>query len=48
MEFQITKNAKNLIYGLIGTGLVLTGIGLATGMGDDHFSTRLLTNGIIN
>jgi len=48
MEFQITKNAKNLTYGLIGFGLLLTGIGLVTGMGEDHFSTRLLTNGIIN
>ena len=48
MEFQINKKAKNLIYGLIGTGLLLSIIGVITGMGDAHFKTRLMTNGLIN
>ena len=48
MEFQINKNAKNLIYGLIGAGLLLSIIGVITGMGDAHFKTRLMTNGLIN
>ena len=48
MEFQINKKAKNLIYGLIGTGLLLSLIGVITGMGDAHFKTRLMTNGLIN
>lgn len=48
MEFQITKKAKNIIFGLIAVGLLLTVVGIATGMGDHHFKTRLLTNGLIN
>ena len=48
MEFQINKKAKNLIYGLIGAGLLLSIIGVITGMGDAHFKTRLMTNGLIN
>ena len=48
MEFQINKKAKNLIYGLIGTGLLLSIIGVITGIGDAHFKTRLMTNGLIN
>lgn len=48
MEFQINKKAKNLIYGLIGSGLLLSIIGVITGMGDAHFKTRLMTNGLIN
>jgi len=48
MEFQINKKAKNLIYGLIGTGLLLSIIGVFSGMGDEHFKTRLMTNGLIN
>lgn len=48
MEFQITKKAKNVTFGLIAVGLLLTVVGIATGMGDDHFKTRLLTNGLIN
>jgi hypothetical protein len=48
MEFQINKKAKNLIYGLIGTGLLLSIIGVISGMGDEHFKTRLMTNGLIN
>jgi len=48
MEFQITKKAKNVTFGLIAIGLLLTVVGIATGMGEDHFKTRLLSNGLIN
>jgi hypothetical protein len=48
MEFQITKKAKNVTFGLIAVGLLLTIVGIATGMGDHHFKTRLMTNGLIN
>jgi len=48
MEFQINAKAKRLVYALIGIGLLLTIVGIATGMGDHHFKTRLLTNGLIN
>jgi len=48
MEFQITKKAKNVTFGLIAVGLLLTIVGVATGVGDHHFKTRLLTNGLIN
>jgi hypothetical protein len=48
MEFQINKKAKNLIYSLIGVGLLLSIFGVITGMGDAHFKTRLMTNGLIN
>lgn len=48
MEFQITQKAKRNIYLLLGTGLLLTLIGVLTGMDSNHFSTRLLTNGLID
>lgn len=48
MDFQITKKAKNFTFLLIGLGLVLTIVGVLSGMGDHHFKTRLLTNGLIN
>ncbi|MDG1349584.1 MAG: quinol:cytochrome C oxidoreductase [Crocinitomicaceae bacterium] len=48
MEFQITQKAKRNIYLLLGIGLVLTLIGVLTGMDSHHFSTRLLTNGLID
>jgi len=48
MEFQITQKAKKNIYLLLGIGLVLTLIGVLTGMDSHHFSTRLLTNGLID
>jgi len=48
MEFQITKKAKYVTFGLIAVGLLFTVVGIATGMGDHHFKTRLLTNGLIN
>ena len=48
MEFQITQKAKRNIYLLLGIGLVLTIIGVVTGMDSHHFATRLLTNGLID
>lgn len=48
MEFQITKKAKKNIYVLLGIGLALTLVGVITGFDDHHFSTRLLTNGLID
>ena len=48
MEFQITQKAKRNIYILLGIGLVLTLIGVVTGMDSHHFATRLLTNGLID
>jgi len=48
MEFQITQKAKRNIYILMGVGLLLTLIGVITGMDSHHFSTRLLTNGLID
>lgn len=48
MEFQITKKAKNVTFALMGAGLLLTVVGIATGMGDKHFLTRLLAGGLIN
>lgn len=48
MEFQITQKAKRNIYLLLGIGLVFTLIGVLTGMDNHHFSTRLLTNGLID
>lgn len=48
MEFQITKKAKRNTYLILGVGLVLTLIGVFTGMNDDHFTTRLMANGLIN
>ena len=48
MEFQITKKAKKNIYLLLGVGLALTLVGVITGFDDHHFSTRLLTNGLID
>lgn len=48
MEFQINAKAKRLVYALIGVGLLLTILGIITGINDHHFKTRLLTNGLIN
>ena len=48
MEFQITQKAKRNIYLLLGIGLILTLIGVVTGMDSHHFATRLLTNGLID
>ncbi|MEJ6589133.1 MAG: quinol:cytochrome C oxidoreductase [Crocinitomicaceae bacterium] len=48
MEFQITQKTKKNIYLLLGVGLVLTLVGVITGYDDHHFSTRLLSNGLID
>ena len=48
MEFQINNKAKKVVFSLIGVGLLLTIVGIAMGIGDHHFKTRLLTNGLIN
>jgi hypothetical protein len=48
MEFTISNKAKTLTLALIAIGLLLTVVGVVTGMGDHHFKTRLLTNGLIN
>lgn len=48
MEFQITRIAKRNSLILLCVGLLLTLIGVITGYKDHHFSTRLLTNGLID
>ncbi len=48
MEFTIPNKAKVLTISLIGVGLLFTAIGIFTTMGDHHFKTRLMTNGLIN
>ena len=48
MEFQITRIAKRNSLILLCVGLLLTLIGVLTGYKDHHFSTRLLTNGLID
>jgi NhaP-type Na+/H+ or K+/H+ antiporter len=47
MEFQITKKAKNVAFGLIGSGAFLTIIGIALTASDHHFNTRFLASGLI-
>lgn len=48
MEFSISNRAKTVTLALMVVGLLFTVIGVITGMGDHHFGTRLLTNGLIN
>ena len=48
MEFQITKKAKNVTFGLMGVGLLLTIVGVIMNMGDHHFLTRFLASGLIS
>jgi hypothetical protein len=48
MEFTITKKARNTAYGLIGVGALLAIVGIISSMGEAHFLTRLMTNGLIN
>jgi len=48
MEFQITKKAKNVAFGLMGFGALLTIIGIVITASDHHFLTRLLASGLIN
>lgn len=48
MEFSTPNKAKKITLSLIIFGSALAGVGIITGMGDHHFLTRLLTNGLIN
>ena len=48
MEFQITKKAKNVAFGLMGFGALLTIIGVALTASDHHFLTRFLASGLIS
>jgi len=48
MEFQITKKAKNVAFGLMGVGLLLTIIGAAIAAGDHHFFTRFMASALIS
>ena len=48
MEFTITKKAKNTAFGLIGVGALLAIVGIISNIGEAHFVTRLMTNGLIN
>jgi hypothetical protein len=48
MEFTTPSRAKKITLSLIIFGLALAGVGIATGINDHHFVTRLLTNGLIN
>jgi hypothetical protein len=48
MEFSISNKAKTVTMALMVVGLLFTVIGVIMGMGDHHFGTRLLTNGLIN
>lgn len=47
-NFQMTPKARNLAFGLIGVGAVLALVGILMNSGDEHFLTRLMTNGLIN
>ncbi len=48
MEFQINKKAKNLVLGLIVTGVILISLGVLSDISNEHFKTRLMANGLIN
>jgi len=48
MEFQITKKAKNLAFGLMGLGALLTIIGAALTASDHHFLTRFMASALIS
>jgi hypothetical protein len=47
-NFQMSAKARNVAFGLMGAGAVLALIGIISGAGEEHFLTRLMTNGIIN
>lgn len=47
-NFQMSAKARNVAFGLMVVGAVLALIGIITGAGEEHFLTRLMTNGIIN
>ena len=48
MEFKVTKNANILTLTLIVVGLLFTGIGIATSMGDHNLNTRIAGNLLID
>lgn len=48
MEFTIPARAKKITLSLIVVGAALAAVGVATGFEDHQFTTRLLTNGLIN
>jgi hypothetical protein len=48
MEFKVTKNANILTLTLIVVGLLFTGIGIATSMGDHSLKTRIAGNLLID
>lgn len=48
MEFTIPARAKKITLSLIVVGAALVAVGVATGFEDHQFTTRLLTNGLIN
>jgi len=47
-NFQMSSKARNGALGLIVAGAFFAVIGMISGSGDEHFLTRLMTNGIIN
>ena len=47
-NFQMNAKARNTAFGLIGAGALLALVGIILGAGEEHFLTRLITNGIIN
>lgn len=47
-NFQVSANARTLALTLMGIGGALAGIGVGLGIGEDHFLTRVMTNGLIN
>jgi len=47
-NFQVSANARTLAFTLMGIGGALAGIGVGLGIGEDHFLTRVMTNGLIN
>jgi hypothetical protein len=48
MEFSISNKAKTFTVALMAIGLLFTVVGVFMGMNEDHFVTRLMTNGLIN
>jgi len=48
MEFSTPNKANKITLALILIGSALAVIGVVIGMGENHFMTRLLTNGLIN
>ncbi len=48
MEFTIPNKAKRLSLILMVVGVLSTIIGVVTGMGDHHFTTRFLTSSLFN